>query len=123
MKKLAAEQQQHRTWAENEITAAIPGTRIVGEKSDRLWNTILCILPAHDNRRWLTRLNRLGFCVSTGSACSSGKENPSRVLQAMGYCYEDMGRTLRISSGWETSQANWEALIGAMKEVSAELAG
>ncbi|MDA0814517.1 MAG: aminotransferase class V-fold PLP-dependent enzyme [Verrucomicrobia bacterium] len=120
---LAQERVQLRAWAEAALTSVVPGIRIVGIGADRLWNTILCILPAHDNRRWLTRLNRLGFCVSTGSACSSGKENPSRVLQAMDYTYEDMGRTLRISSGWETSKTDWEVLVKAMAEVSTELGG
>lgn len=118
---LSRELKQHRDWAEGEITSAIPETRIVGTGAERLWNTILLVLPAHDNRRWLTRLNRLGFCVSTGSACSSGKENPSRVLQAMGYDYEDMGRTLRISGGWDTTKEDWQSLVEAMKAVYAEL--
>jgi cysteine desulfurase len=118
---LSSELLQHRIWAETELTSVIPGTRIVGIDTDRLWNTILCVLPAHDNRRWLTRLNRLGFCVSTGSACSSGKENPSRVLQAMGYDYEAMGRTLRLSSGWDTTRADWKALIDALSKTHDEL--
>ncbi|MGK0185077.1 MAG: cysteine desulfurase [Verrucomicrobiales bacterium] len=121
LESLPNERRQHRDWAENAIVSAIPGTRIIGAEADRLWNTTLCILPAHDNRRWLTRLNRLDYCVSTGSACSSGKENPSRVLQAMGYDYDDMGRTLRISSGWDTTKEEWEALVQAMEEVNAEL--
>lgn len=117
----AAQRLHNREWAEQEILSRIPGTTIVGTNAERLWNTILCILPEHDNRKWLIQLNRLGFCVSTGSACSSGKENPSRVLQAMGYDYAAMGRTLRISGGWDTPRSDWEAMINALSETSEKL--
>ena len=112
---------EDRTWAETALQERLPGIEIVGGEANRLWNTILVIVPAHDNRRWLIRLNRRGFAVSTGSACSSGKENPSRVLQATGHDYAAMGRTIRISSGWDTTRADWQALVEALVEVQEEL--
>jgi len=119
----AASGLQHRTWAEGALEEQIPGLRIVGAGAveGRLWNTVLFILPEHDNRRWLTRLNRRGFAVSTGSACSSGKENPSRVLQAIGEDFAAMGRTIRVSSGWDTARSDWEGLVAAFAAVHAEL--
>ena len=121
LETIANRTSRDRDWAEQSILTHIPNTQIVGSPADRLWNTILCILPDHDNRRWLTRLNRRGFCVSTGSACSSGKQNPSRVLQAMGYAPESMSRTLRISGGWQTDRADWEAIVEALCETHEEL--
>lgn len=112
---------EYRTWAENALSERLPGIEILGRKSNRLWNTTMFIVPAHDNRRWLIRLNRRGFAVSTGSACSSGKENPSRVMQAMGYDFAAMGRTIRVSSGWETTLEDWKDLVEALVEVHQEL--
>ena len=81
------------------------------------------ILPEHKNLKWLTRLGARGFAVSTGSACSAGKDNPSRVLLAMGYDYGQMSRALRISSGPHTTPDDWRALAEALRDVRDELAG
>ena len=82
----------------------------------------MLIMPDHKNLKWLTRLSARGISVSTGSACSAGKDNPSRVLLAMGYSYADMSRALRFSSGHETSSDDWHAAATALIELHAELA-
>lgn len=94
----------------------VPGVRVIGG-GERLWNTAMVLVPEHKNLKWLTRLDGLGFQVSTGSACSAGKGNPSHVMEAMGLSYEEMGRVVRVSGGWETAIADWEALAGAFGEV------
>ena len=65
----------------------------------------------------MVKLDKLGFAVSTGSACASGKEEPSHVLAAMGYAPNEVSRVLRFSSGWETTSAEWEALLRGLTEV------
>ncbi len=112
---------EQRQQAESLLQENLPGLQIVGQGAERLWNTLLVIVPDHDNRRWLTRLNRRGFAVSTGSACGSGKENPSRVLQATGYDFDSMKRAIRLSAGWDTTSEDWEALATAMTAVHQEL--
>lgn len=87
----------------------------------RLWNTSLFVVPYAKNLKWLTRLGQRRFCVSTGSACSAGKGNPSSVMSAMGLDYEDMGRVIRVSGGWTTSEEHWSALAEAFIEVAEEL--
>jgi cysteine desulfurase len=52
----------------------------------------------------------VGFAVSTGSACTTGKEEPSHVLSAMGYKAGQVTQVLRFSSGWETTAADWDEL-------------
>lgn len=105
------------------IRTDIPGTRLVGEGVPRLWNTLMCILPRHDHRKWLARLSQRGIAVSTGSACSAGHDGASQVLQAIGATPEEMKRVLRISAGWDTSEAEWAALAGSMVEVWQSLGG
>jgi cysteine desulfurase len=104
-----------------QVRAAIPGLSIIGEGGERLGNTVLMVMPRHENLKWLTRLSRLGFSISTGSACSSGKEGSSVVVQALGASAEELRRVLRISAGWGTTAAEWQALGEAMVGVGAEL--
>ncbi len=101
---------------ESVIQSAIPGVKILGQHSPRLWNTVMLIMPDHPNVKWLARLSRAGFQVSTGSACSSGG-GASEVLAAMGLPQEDLRRVLRISSTWEQTAADWQALADAMTAV------
>ena len=99
------------------------GVEILAKEGERLWNTSMFVLPHSKNLKWLTRLSRRGFSVSTGSACSAGKGNPSAVMMAMGLEYEAMGRVLRVSGGADTMYEDWAALGEALREVSGELGG
>lgn len=107
---------------EKRLLAELPGTEIVGAGESRLWNTVSALMPAADcQQRWVVKLDKAGFAVSTGSACASGREEPSHVLAAMGYAPADTGRVLRFSSGWETTEADWEALLGGLAEVQQQI--
>jgi cysteine desulfurase len=76
-------------------------------------------LPSRQ-QRWVSRLDKAGFAVSTGSACTTGKEEPSHVLSAMGYEAGQVAQVLRFSSGWETTAADWEALEKGIVKVYGE---
>lgn len=104
-----------RTRFELALNERLPEVEILGKQSGRLWNTVAALLPTPDCRfRWVVRLDRLGFAVSTGSACSSGQEKPSQVLLAMGRSPEQAGRMIRFSSGWTTQESDWQALLEAI---------
>lgn len=103
------------------LRASMNGLRVISEAAPRLWNTVLMVMPAHDNLKWLTRLSRRGFSISTGSACSSGKEGSSVVVTALGASVEELKRVVRISGGWDTTAQDWEALAAAFGEVFEEL--
>ena len=83
----------------------------------------------HGERTFAWRLPRAlggeagqaGFAVSTGSACSSGKEAPSHVLTAMGVDAHETDRVVRFSSGWETTAEDWQALAKGVHTVGQEL--
>jgi cysteine desulfurase len=110
---------------EHALTACLPGARIVGEGSVRLWNTVSAVMPEvpEGRQRWVVKLDRLGFAVSTGSACASGKERASHVLAAMGISAAEAARVLRFSSGWETRPIDWEALLDGLRLAHTQLAG
>jgi cysteine desulfurase len=108
---------------EREVLAALPGAEVVASDAPRLWNTSAIIMPelADCRQRWVVKLDKLGSAVSTGSACSSGKEQPSHVLSTMGYTPAQAGRVLRFSSGWETTEDDWCALLGRVIQAEREL--
>ena len=99
----------------------VPGSIVVGAEVPRLWNTVSALLPAGGQQRWVTRLDKAGFAVSTGSACTTGKEQPSHVLTAMDFKTNEVAHVLRFSSGWETTAADWEALEKGLVKVYAEV--
>jgi cysteine desulfurase len=104
-----------------ELREAVPGIEILGAGVERLWNTVAVLMPkmADCRRRWVVQLDKLGFAVSTGSACSSGKEKTSHVLAAMQR--EGGGdRMLRFSSGWDTTARDWRGLLKAIKTAYGE---
>ncbi len=103
----------------------LPEVEILGENAPRLWNTVAALMPATADcrRRWVVQLDKLGFAVSTGSACASGKEKPSHVLTAMGCDAAKADRMLRFSSGWDTTEAEWMQLLDATRTAWDELAG
>lgn len=94
------------------LRVALPGVTVLGGAVPRLWNTVAVLMPEvpDGRRRWVVQLDKLGFAVSTGSACASGKEQPSHVLQAMGVPPAAAERMLRFSAGWETTATDWAAL-------------
>lgn len=107
-----------RTKFESRLQESLPGLAIVGNGQSRLWNTVLAIMPDADCRqRWVVKLDKEGFAVSTGSACASGREEPSHVVTAMGYTPAEASRVLRFSSGWHTSESDWWTLAAAIEDV------
>ena len=114
------EEAAKKTMRDNFISR-IPEATILGQGEARLWNTVSAKLPGDCRARWVVKLDKAGFAVSTGSACASGKEAPSHVLKAMGIADEDTDRVVRFSSGWETIAEDWDALAQGVTQVSADL--
>ncbi len=107
---------------ERALLSRLPGASVIGTGQPRLWNTVSAMMPETDCRqRWVVKLDKAGYAVSTGSACASGKESPSHVLLAMGRSPSEAGRVLRFSSGWETTREQWDELLNALVKVNAEL--
>ena len=96
------------------ILVEIPGTILVGHEAPRLWNTVSLLMPRHGSVRWIRALEKSGFLISAGSACSTGNASVSPSLLAMGIDPIVAGRALRISSGAKTTAQDWQALAKAM---------
>lgn len=75
------------------------GATVCGAEAPRLGNTACLALPGLRGEAQLIALDLEGFCVSAGSACSSGKVASSHVLEAMGLG-ELAGCAIRVSLPW-----------------------
>ena len=104
---------------EGEIFAISPNSRLISKGAGRVSNTISIITPGLSSELQLMHLDLAGMCVSAGSACSSGRIEPSHVLQAMGYSREEASSAIRISMGWQTTESEVDALISAWKKLVA----
>jgi cysteine desulfurase len=118
--------QERSRWQEEfeaMLTKKLAGCEIVGGSVPRLWNTVAALMPQADcQQRWVVKLDKGGFAVSTGSACASGKEKPSHVLNAMGYAPDQSSRMLRFSSGWATGEEEWNQLLEGIIAVHSAMA-
>ena len=106
---------------EGRMRELFPEMRVIGAGAPRLWNTSLLVMPRHSNLKWLTRLSQAGFSISTGSACSSGREGSSVVVRALGASEEELRRVVRLSGGRGQGVAEWLALAEGFARVGADL--
>lgn len=66
------------------IPAAVPDVEVVGDPADRLPQVLTFSCLFADGEALVTELDRVGFAVGSGSACTSSTLEPSHVLAAMG---------------------------------------
>jgi cysteine desulfurase len=89
---------------EREISRIEPKTVFFGKDAERLPNTSCFALPSIPAQVLLISLDMEGVAVSSGSACSSGKVQPSHVLRAMHVEPELAKGAIRVSLGWDSRQ-------------------
>lgn len=96
---------------ESGLRAVCPATVIFGENEERLANTSCFAVPGIPAETALIAFDLENVSVSSGSACSSGKVSVSHVLTAMGV-NEDLARcALRVSMGWNTTDAEIDRFL------------
>jgi len=106
---------------EARLLAELPEAVIFAQSASRLGNTSMFGLPGMDGETLLMQLDLAGFAVASGSACSSGKRDPSHVLLAMGVARDLARGSLRISFGPGNSLADAEALVAELVKVRSRL--
>ncbi len=91
-----------------------PGVVAYGDELARLPHLVCLGVEGVEAEGVLLGLDQAGIAAHSGSACSSESLEPSPVLQAMGVPAE---RSLRLSVGWSTTQADIDALCVALPGV------
>jgi cysteine desulfurase len=95
-----------------------PGMIVFSDDVPRLPNTTLFTVNGLKAETAVIGFDLGGIAVSSGSACSSGKVQPSHVLAAMGYGPELAQGAVRLSLGWSTSEADVDLALKAWRKLS-----
>jgi cysteine desulfurase len=103
--------------AEEGMRNMAPDLVVFGERAERIGNVSNFAVPALKNAVAMMGLDLKGISVSSGSACSSGKVGPSHVLKAMGVAAELGDCAMRLSVGWNSTEADIAAFLEGFSEV------
>jgi len=90
---------------------------IFAEKAERLPNTVQFGVAGYDGETLLMQLDRKAIAVSSGSACTSGKTDPSHVLKAMKVADTLANSAIRVSFGKENTMSDVDALLKALHDI------
>lgn len=115
--------QKMRDRLETEILNRIPNSRLNGTADPelRLPNTSSICFENTNGEMILARLDDLGICVSTGSACNSHDHRASAVLAAMNVPYSWAMGSIRFSLGRMNTEAEVDAVLGVLPSIVSRL--
>lgn len=108
-----------REQVEAGITAL--GGRIFSMNAPRLPNTVFFALDGLDGETLVGKLDRAGYAVASGSACSSANPEPSHTLLAMGVEAGLARAAVRVSLGRDTTDDQVEGFIATLGRIATEL--
>ncbi|MDT8452419.1 MAG: cysteine desulfurase family protein [Gammaproteobacteria bacterium] len=90
---------------------------VFAQQVQRLPNTLQFGVQGFDGETLLMELDRRGFAVSSGSACTSGKSEPSHVLKAMAVPDELATSAIRVSLGRSNTMAEIDLFVEAVQQI------
>ncbi|MDG7056101.1 MAG: cysteine desulfurase [Wolbachia endosymbiont of Meromenopon meropis] len=100
-----------RDQLEYELLNLVKDVKIFAKNSKRLPNTSLIYMPKVKSDVQLMHFDANNIAISNGSACSSGKTEPSHVLLAMGITKEEAKCSIRVSIGLKTKPEDVKKII------------
>lgn len=98
--------------------AAIPDVEVVGDPVDRLPHLVTFSCLYVDGEAIVTELDRRGYGVASGSACTASTLAPSHVLEAMGVLTHG---NVRVSLTRDTTEQDVEGLLAVLPAVVRDL--
>jgi cysteine desulfurase len=97
------------------------GATIFGEQAPRIPNTSYFAFRGIDGEALVIELDKQGFAVAAGAACSSTSTEPSATLLAMGVAPEVARGAVRLSLGASNTMGEVEAFLGTLAVTVARL--
>ena len=98
-----------------------PEVIVFSDDVTRLPNTTLFTVPGLRAETAVIGFDLEGVAVSSGSACSSGKVQPSHVLEAMGFDPNLAQGAVRLSLGWSTTETEVDLALQAWRKLARTL--
>lgn len=98
---------------ERELSAM--GAMLFSGNAPCLPNTVYFAIPGMDGGTLVVEMDRAGFAIASGSACSSGTAEPSATLIAMGFAPDLARGAIRVSLGLENSDQHITEFLAALK--------
>ena len=117
----AAHMRRLRDRLEQGLRAITPDVIIFGQAELRLPNTTLFTHPGLRAETAVIGFDLEGIAVSSGSACSSGKVQPSHVLAAMGVEPGLARGAIRVSNGFTSTENDIDRCLKAWIKLSESL--
>ena len=108
---------------ELEAGLAAQGASIFACAAERLPNTSYFAFAGIDGETLVGKLDRAGFAVAAGAACSSANPEPSRVLLAMGVPSALARGAVRVSLGVDNGAAQVGDFLAALNTTILQLKG
>ena len=106
---------------EGNLLKNCPDVRINGDIEHRLPNTTNISFEYVEGEAILLRLNEYGICASSGSACTSGSLEPSRVLRAMGTPFTAIHGSIRFSLSRYNTEDEIDTVLDIVPGIIKEL--
>lgn len=103
------------------VLREIPHSRLNGSRSNRVPGNAHFTFFGVNGEDLIIKLDEYGVAASTGSACSVKKQKPSHVLKAMGFSYEEITGSLRLSLGMQNTREEVDRAVEALSTAIAEL--
>ena len=104
-----------------QVNEKIENVKLNGHPIQRLSNNINLSFEFVEGEAILMRLDMVGVCVSTGSACASGSLEPSHVLTAMGIADEIAQGSVRFTLGKDTTKQDIDFVVENLVKIVADL--
>ena len=117
LETMASEVERLRMMVEetvNGIKARIPSVMVNGDGACRLPGMVNLGFDGVSGESLMHLLDLKGVCVSTSSACTSGKDEPSHVLLALGKTKQQAKSAIRISYGKDNTIDEIETVVTAV---------
>lgn len=99
----------------------IPAVTLNGHVENRLPNNAHFTFLGISGEDLIIKLDEHGIAASTGSACSIHRQKASHVLQAMGFSYEQITGSLRLTIGLFNNLEQIDETVNILKKVVSEL--
>ena len=101
----------------------VEGARLTGSRTQRLPGHASFVISSIEAEGVLIALDLAGVAASSGSACTSGAQRPSHVLEAMGVSAQDAVGGLRLSLGHSNTPADVEYVLEKLPHIVAQIKG